>query len=167
MHSDRRIAKRTGLLLCGLIFLAWVISFDRDIGYIARGYSVSLTSGAVCVVVAPNAQPAWYSRVRGGPLFWLPYYEWWHQPWGGPGWSRKANRSGTRANSPKWWIGGGKPMPSMHNVICPLSIPFLIVAVPTFILWRRDRPAKAGHYRCRHDVTGNVSGRCPECGAKA
>ena len=47
----------------------------------------------------------------------------------------------------------------------PLWIPFVIVAVPTIWLWRHDRPNPAGHcQRCGYNLTGNVSGVCPECG---
>ncbi|MCH7995056.1 MAG: hypothetical protein IIB57_11525 [Planctomycetes bacterium] len=43
----------------------------------------------------------------------------------------------------------------------------LVVAVgfPTAILWWRDRRPKAGFCKvCKYDLTGNVSGTCPECG---
>ncbi|MCH8243527.1 MAG: hypothetical protein IH897_13095 [Planctomycetes bacterium] len=43
----------------------------------------------------------------------------------------------------------------------------LVVAVgfPTAILWWRDRRLKAGFCKvCKYDLTGNVSGTCPECG---
>ena len=46
----------------------------------------------------------------------------------------------------------------------PLWIPFLLIAIPTVIAWRRDRRPKPGHCRCGYDLTGNVSGVCPECG---
>ncbi len=53
----------------------------------------------------------------------------------------------------------------------PLWIPFLLFAVPTMYLWwmylwwadRRCIPP--GHCRkCGYNLTGNVSGVCPECG---
>src|SRR5262249_37714200 len=33
-----------------------------------------------------------------------------------------------------------------------------------FIVWRLDRRPPPGHCNCGYDLTGNVSGRCPECG---
>jgi hypothetical protein len=40
------------------------------------------------------------------------------------------------------------------------------LVVPTAILWYRDRRPLPGRCRqCGYDSTGNVSGRCPECGA--
>ena len=45
-----------------------------------------------------------------------------------------------------------------------LKLSFLI-AIPTYILWRRDRRHPPGHCQgCGYDLTGNESGMCPECG---
>jgi hypothetical protein len=47
----------------------------------------------------------------------------------------------------------------------PLWMPFVLTGVPTGWLWWRDRRrVPAGHCACGYDLTGNVSGRCPECG---
>ena len=43
----------------------------------------------------------------------------------------------------------------------------LVVATgfPTAVLWWRDRRPRAGFCKvCKYNLTGNVSGRCPECG---
>jgi hypothetical protein len=53
--------------------------------------------------------------------------------------------------------------------IClPLWIPFLIFAIPTALLWWRDRRRiPLGHCQhCGYNLTGNVSGVCPECGER-
>jgi len=51
----------------------------------------------------------------------------------------------------------------------PLWIPLTIVLVPGAILWRLElRRVPPGHCsKCRFDLTGNVSGICPECGTRA
>ncbi len=48
----------------------------------------------------------------------------------------------------------------------PLWLPLVVVAIPTAILWHRDRRRiPPGHcQQCEYDLTGNESGVCPECG---
>ena len=52
------------------------------------------------------------------------------------------------------------------HVLLPLWLPLLIIGHPTAFLWGRAwRRPLAGHCRnCGYNLTGNVSGRCPECG---
>jgi hypothetical protein len=54
---------------------------------------------------------------------------------------------------------------SMLLVAVPMWAVFLVIAIPSAILWYRDRPPPKGHCQnCGYDLTGNVSGVCPECG---
>jgi hypothetical protein len=50
----------------------------------------------------------------------------------------------------------------------PLWLPLIVLAIPTAILWWLDRRRRLpGHCRrCGYNLTGNVSGRCPECGTR-
>ncbi|MCC6360534.1 MAG: hypothetical protein IT450_17485 [Phycisphaerales bacterium] len=65
------------------------------------------------------------------------------------------------------------PMPNAHIYSAcyyntfPLWIPITIVGIPTAWLWWRRRPRNGPGCcsKCGYDLTGNVSGRCPECGA--
>ncbi len=52
------------------------------------------------------------------------------------------------------------------KVALPLWIPLAMVAIPTAWLWWRDRRGVPPGYcqKCGYNLTGNVSGRCPECG---
>ena len=51
------------------------------------------------------------------------------------------------------------------SVIVPLWFLTAIVSIPTAILWYRDRRQPPGHCQaCGYDLTGNVSGKCPEYG---
>jgi hypothetical protein len=53
-------------------------------------------------------------------------------------------------------------------VSLPLWIPTVLFAALAAWHWRRTRPVPPGHCpRCGYDLTGNVSGRCPECGEAA
>ena len=50
------------------------------------------------------------------------------------------------------------------NVGLSLSSVLMLVVAPIVRIWTRPYPP--GHCkRCGYDLTGNVSGRCPECGA--
>jgi hypothetical protein len=62
------------------------------------------------------------------------------------------------AIKPKVIVGG----PTMF----PLWIPLFVLFIPATILWRRDRRPAPGACRCGYDLTGNTSGRCPECGSQ-
>ena len=64
-------------------------------------------------------------------------------------------------------------MPSYRNggdneVGIPYWLCFLLTAIPTAWLWHRDRRrVRPGCcLRCGYDLTGNLSGVCPECGEK-
>lgn len=49
----------------------------------------------------------------------------------------------------------------------PLWIPFAVTVAIAFASWRSLRALPPGHCRkCDYDLTGNVSGMCPECGEK-
>jgi len=50
---------------------------------------------------------------------------------------------------------------------CPLILPFLLYTAAAYRHWfhPKKRTALPGHCRkCEYDLTGNVSGICPECG---
>ena len=57
--------------------------------------------------------------------------------------------------------------PYMTVTAVPLWMPFLVFALPTGFLWYRRRQQPLGDHcpRCAYNLTGNISGRCPECGA--
>ena len=60
-----------------------------------------------------------------------------------------------------WSAGGHK------YVRVPLWMPVVALALPTGLLWWRDRRYPKGHCQtCGYDLTGNTSGVCPECGAQ-
>ncbi|GMU21385.1 MAG: hypothetical protein AMXMBFR13_14780 [Phycisphaerae bacterium] len=72
------------------------------------------------------------------------------------------------------WRGSLSWLPSLKtsgqeqewHVHLPLWIPALLVAIPTAILFWRDRRVPPGHcQQCGYNLTGNTSGVCSECGS--
>ena len=55
------------------------------------------------------------------------------------------------------------PIPA--TLLIPVWLLVVAVGFPTAFLWWRDRRPKTGFCKvCKYDLTGNVSGTCPECG---
>ena len=81
-----------------------------------------------------------------------------------------------------WWPGGRVswfpalkcqwrkvilPMRRANDgIYVPLWIPLVIALIPTIWLWRGSRQILPGVCSCGYDLTGNVSGVCPECGER-
>lgn len=66
-------------------------------------------------------------------------------------------------------VPGGFPSPIIDAEFGGIWLPFwlllLFLGIPTALLWRVDRRHPLGHcQRCGYNLTGNVTGRCPECG---
>jgi len=60
------------------------------------------------------------------------------------------------------WRGPGS------ELTVPLWIPLLVVFIPAILAWLRILPWPEGFcQRCGYDLTGNVTGTCPECGQAA
>jgi hypothetical protein len=67
---------------------------------------------------------------------------------------------------PLWGIDRTDYEPDGGRLTFPLWMPLVLIGLPTGWLWWRDRRrVPAGCCACGYDLTGNVSGRCPECGA--
>ncbi len=62
---------------------------------------------------------------------------------------------------------GGRPAVGFTAYV-PFWCLFPLAAIPTVILWRRDRMIPPGHCQiCGYDLTGNTTGVCSECGTTA
>jgi hypothetical protein len=79
-------------------------------------------------------------------------------------WNWQGISAGRSATS---WLGWGPRRVSERTsiLIWPLAI---ALGIPTMLLWYPEaRRFPPGHCRrCGYDLTGNVSGRCPECGER-
>lgn len=61
-----------------------------------------------------------------------------------------------------WW-----PVFTEKTVLIPLWIAFVLLLVPSLLVWRRSRRPPPGFcLKCGYDLAGNVSGVCSECGLK-
>ena len=144
----RRVLKWVGLLGCMLIVASWgvssfgMITWDRYDGTLNRQYLFG------------------QGRVRlyhsTGSLL------------DNSGW----HITGFRYESVAKRLGLGLPQifwrrsPRIRMLQIPIWLLVLMAAIPTAILWYRDRRPPKGHCQtCGYDLTGNVTGVCPECGA--
>ena len=139
----RRVLKWSGTVASLLVAAAFGASIWRNIWWISADWQheVELRYGAV-----------WYCS----PSTWSAAS---HRPGEpGPGWTVWKYAGRWRVH----WLdlGGHRP------IILPLWIPFVVLALPTAFLWWRDRRrTPPGHCQtCGYNLTGNVSGICPECG---
>ncbi len=140
----RKWGKWVGLVGCVVIVTVFAVSVCWRLGRVFRcgSQTVMLAVGHGCLMVGHDDKPTvseWWverSRPQAPRVYWMPDY------------SRGS------------WL-------MLSATIIPLWIPFLIVAIPTLLLWRRDRRPPANHCQsCGYNLTGNVSGVCPECGTE-
>jgi hypothetical protein len=91
---------------------------------------------------------------------WSSHHGWGLDPWELPGWDNFSLKWGEHAGG-RFWI-----------VRCAYWLPFIaFVFYPTIAFvrgpLRRHRRRKRGLcLKCGYDLTGNVTGVCPECGAE-
>jgi hypothetical protein len=145
-----RTLRWAGLAVSLLIFIAWAASLSWNFGYLR------LHTDPTGVIRTASGSPVFSGELVGGCLStaylgpWPRRYSEWHI---------------YRNDDSVRWLpssAGG----AFLLIQVPLWIPFLITAVPTVLLWwfghRRIPP---GHcQKCGYNLTGNVSGVCPECG---
>ena len=134
-----RVVKWAGLVLSLLLICAWAISIRYDLTY---NNVVAVQSGDGAIYYASVEFPKLHDDVS---------------------WSLHNDRR--RHIS--------MPLPSLHlgsltDVLVPYWVLILLTALPTAFIWWRDRRRIPPHccQGCGYDLTGNVSGVCPECGNK-
>lgn len=137
-HGRRklRIFKWVGLVACVLIAMPFVLSFHWGIMFSWGNYSAACESAHVIAGYSKVVDRAWEVQFYAG----VP----------GPFWGPfSATAAGGR------WV------------ILSLWFPLALIGLPTIVAWRRDRGYPTGHCsKCGYDLTGNVSGVCPESGTE-
>jgi len=167
----RGTCKWGGVTLCVLLFALWMwsgwesFSFRRLTGmdgpetrgsYRDAAWRLGVSGGQLHVTVQSQAEygskPEWLWLWEGDMDKSLIHT----LGSGEPNWSWSIDREVFR-NQGQWWA-------------IPLWLPFLLIALPTgYLFWSDHRRRKrAGHCeKCGYDLTGNTTGRCPECGTAA
>ncbi len=134
---SRSLVLGIGLGACLLLIAAYVVSFKIDIIYSTGRYGTAFRLGRGCIGV-----------MRPG------FIDGWSYPSAPTGISRAV-----------WWPYLGHPAAGVTLVMVPLWCPLILVMLVTAAWWRRGSRVPAGLCpKCTYDLTGNVSGVCPECG---
>src|SRR5262245_12350573 len=145
MHTrTARVILWSGLGVCVLIAVLWAVSNDEP------------------VVCGRSSSRFWDERNHGlliGDGTWVVI---WHGQveyirWGGPFF--------VFLEPSTWGLPSIGRTPLQAAIQMPLWAISAIVLIPTILAWRslRRRP-RPGYCICGYDLTGNVSGVCPECG---
>ncbi len=157
----RGMCKWGGVTLCVLLFALWLASgwyylaFDyvdpeETDGMFLRDIGVMNGSLVVVNLIDPNTPPRdleWQFVVRR--------------------WTDALTNTPSQASWTWWWWSWGG-LPPIIGI--PLWLPFLLTALPTgFLFWSDHRRRMRADCcdKCGYDLTGNTTGRCPECGAEA
>ena len=149
-----RVCKWVGTVGCVLIagaFLACVVGCRIAYVWETEGQLCSLALSGGCINFIQNYGKDW-AEASGWNLEYCP-----------PISSSVSDFRWLPGIRQHFYLEGGKHTTSMY---LPLWIPFLLLLMPTPLLWWRDRRKRIPGFcrRCDYDLTGNTSGVCPECG---
>jgi hypothetical protein len=123
-----------GLVLCGMVVVLFFLSLWWQLDYLGRHGGFTAAHGHLVIFVGP------YPRSLG-----------WS--WG---------RAGV---GDLVWLPAVVTHGPVTAVVLPYWLPFLLVAGPSLLGWLVSRARDPTRCReCGYDLTGNVSGNCPECG---
>ena len=147
----RRFAKWAGLGVCVVILCLWAVSYWFTVYFVGDGFAgqgwQKLTCGRIVVQLPIESGGAFRIRATSDVPAIIGPRTWWYKI--GLDW-------------PSTWV-----VPTMgRGWLIPLWLPFCGIAIPTAILWRRDRRPRKGHCsHCGYNLTGAEHEKCPECGA--
>ncbi len=137
----RRILKWAGLVACVLILAVWAVSLWLWVWYDTDSWACDCSDGTLGITLSTGMS--------------------------GSGWN--ATATDANGNFGFHWIeytsdSTGEIPWTVVRV--PMWIFLAVVEIPTAILFRLDhrRHPPSHCQKCGYDLTGNVSGKCPECG---
>ena len=134
-----RILKWSGVAWCLLLVVAWPVSVGRYISYRGDFGGFVLMSGTVGIVgKAPDHGFFWHTFRSSRYLV-------------------------------NWWGDAFFDSSTPFTIAAPVWVVLLISIPLTYLLFRLDRRKwhPPGHCQsCGYDLTGNVTGKCSECGTE-
>jgi hypothetical protein len=145
-HRLRRFAKWAGVFVCVVVASTIATSAFFSLSYDGKKSTYYFVGGSIGVIRMPSNSglvPRWHVVKRPFlELGWLPELSW---------------KLGPQAEE----------LFEIKRLEIPVYFFLLAFALPTYILFRRDRRHPPGHCQnCGYDLTGNESGTCPECGTQ-
>jgi len=165
--GPRRALKRSCACVSVLVIALWLVSTFVATGFEGFSSAIGLSHGEVCLGTQKQPPPGY---MKGRLVRWpvQPGFIWLNWGWKQSLWSKAISKPSWGNWS--WLLGLTLPRresdPGSRRVIMPLWLPFsLLFPTTVFFYWRDRRRRPPGHCRnCGYDLTGNVSGVCPECG---
>ena len=157
----RRALKRSGLVASVLFAVAWGVSVCWSVWCHppSTGWLVACRQGGLTLLTFPRDEdpfqrfPGWSIDARS---------------WNTPGHAVPLGHTSAFLHAV------GLQMPSMRNYASsgilfhrwlPFWLPVIVTTIPTGVLvWLERRFPRGRCQTCGYDLTGNVSGVCPECG---
>jgi hypothetical protein len=158
----RRIAKWgfTGLWLA--LAALWLLTPNWEL-WIAGGHYMCRLSARVLILdrfeaSQPERPFQVYPLLTGSPIASSRLL------WGWSAWWREAAQWPGASNG--YVARGNQLVLYGTSYYLPVWIPLALLLIPTVLLWLADirRPGPGHCQSCGYNLTGNTSGRCPECG---
>ena len=132
------IVAASGWIASAIVALQWNVSSNLELRTNRSGIGITW----LLHTRAPCPTPRFSAEGASGPWFGMP----------------------RRGYLLRWRVGDASPT---HFNFIPHWLTNLIAWSLFIVLWRKARKHPKGHYQsCGYDLTGNVSGRYPECDAR-
>lgn len=138
LEQQGRVLRWLGFFAAMMMLVVWVVSVITRADYCCNTWRAASGAGGVGICWRQNPWPGF----RGLHIRYEPDYR-------------------------LLWLPGYVHRATMAAVSVPLWMLFLLVVLPTaYLFWSNRRHLPPGHcQRCGYNLTGNVSGTCPECGS--